>query len=195
MKNRAAFLKLKRLADLVLASAGLVAGLPFWPILAALVKLDSPGPVFYAQDRVGRDGRVFRLWKFRSMIDKAETNGALWAHANDRRITGVGRALRRLHLDEWPQLLNVIRGDMSLVGPRPERPEFVSSLRQALPGYGKRHAVRPGLTGWAQVRYRYASSLEQARVKLGYDLFYVDHMSPALDFEILLKTVLVIGKE
>jgi len=195
MSDKAVYLKIKRAADVVLGSVGLVAGLPLWPIIAALVRLDSRGPVFYAQNRVGKDGRIFRLVKFRSMIEKAETNGALWAHVNDERITGVGRVLRRLHLDELPQLLNVIRGDMSLVGPRPERPEFVGELERAIPGYRRRHAVKPGLTGWAQVSYMYASSLESSRVKLGYDIYYVENMGIALDFEILLKTVRVIGKE
>lgn len=195
MNDKSVYSKIKRITDVVLGSVGLVIGLPLWPVIAALIRFDSPGPVFYVQDRVGQDGRVFRIAKFRSMIDEAETNGALWAHVNDKRITRVGRVLRRLHLDELPQLLNVIGGDMSLVGPRPERPEFVSELERVIPGYGRRHAVKPGLTGWAQVNYKYASSLESSRVKLGYDIYYVENKGIALDFEIMLKTVRVIGKE
>jgi lipopolysaccharide/colanic/teichoic acid biosynthesis glycosyltransferase len=185
---------IKRIADIALGAAGLVMSLPFWPLIAILVRMGSRGPVFYWQDRLGKDGVVFRLWKFRSMIHGAETNGAAWAEEDDARVTPVGRVLRRLHIDELPQLANVLKGEMSIVGPRPERPEFIASLEQAIPHYRRRLAVKPGLTGWAQVKYRYASSLETSRVKLGYDLEYVDRMGFLMDLRIMLMTFKVIFK-
>jgi lipopolysaccharide/colanic/teichoic acid biosynthesis glycosyltransferase len=185
---------IKRAADVALGAAGLILSLPFWPLVAVLIRMGSRGPVFYAQDRVGKDGKVFLLWKFRSMIQGAESNGAIWAEEDDARVTPVGRVLRRLHIDEVPQLANVLRGEMSIVGPRPERPEFIASLEQAIPRYRLRLAVKPGLTGWAQVKYQYASSLETSRVKLGYDLEYVDRMGFLMDLRIMLMTVKVIFK-
>jgi lipopolysaccharide/colanic/teichoic acid biosynthesis glycosyltransferase len=169
---------------------GLTLLAPVGLIIAALVKVSSRGPVLYHQTRVGHQGRHFVVHKFRSMYSDAEAEtGAVWATSNDARITPLGRWLRSTRLDEVPQLWNVLIGEMSLVGPRPERPEFVSSLTETIPFYGLRHGVRPGLTGWAQVRYTYGASVEDALEKLQYDLFYMKHVSFALDLVILFLTV------
>ena len=151
-------LKSKRLIDITVSSLILLISLPFWPFMALLIRINSKGPVFYTQKRVGKNESTFSLYKFRSMIDKAEKDEALWADDNDKRITFIGGILRKLHLDELPQLWNVIKGDMSLVGPRPERPEFVEKLENEIRYYSFRHLTKPGLTGWAQVNYPYASS-------------------------------------
>ena len=180
---------LKRTGDVLFSAVGLAISLPFWPFVAAAIKLGSRGPVFYAQDRVGKGGKRFSLIKFRSMIANAENGDPVWAKIDDERITPVGRVLRRIHMDEWPQLWNVLRGDMSLVGPRPERPAFVEDLAGKIPFYMLRHTVNPGLTGWAQVNYKYAASLESSRIKLEYDLYYIARWSPLLDAGILLRTV------
>ena len=162
-------------------------------LLAALcVRLDSPGPVIYAQKRVGLRGREFTVYKFRSMTVDAEKNGAVWASAHDARVTRVGRILRKLRIDELPQLWNVLRGDMSFIGPRPERMEFVRRLERVIPFYWVRHSVKPGLTGWAQVCFPYGASEEDARIKLEYDLYYIKNMSLLLDLNILFKTVGVV---
>lgn len=182
----------KRLLDIALAATGLALGFPAWPFIALAVKLDSPGRVFYCQDRVGRGGRRFLVIKFRSMSADAENGAAQWAEENDSRVTRVGRVLRRFHLDEWPQLWNVLRGDMSLVGPRPERPEFVRELERRVPHYADRFAAKPGLTGWAQVRFKYASTFEDAQVKLEYDLYYISRWSLSLDILILARTLGVV---
>jgi lipopolysaccharide/colanic/teichoic acid biosynthesis glycosyltransferase len=159
-------------------------------LIAIAVKATSRGPVFYHQARVGRHGRLFTVHKFRSMRADAEAlTGAVWARRNDHRITVVGRFLRRSRFDELPQLWNILKGEMSLVGPRPERPEFVQELSRSIPFYGERHAVRPGLTGWAQVRYTYGASVEDAMEKLQYDLFYIKNMSLARDLFIIFDTV------
>jgi len=180
----------KRTLDVTVAAAGLVLALPLLLVIAALVRLTSRGPVLYHQRRVGQHGRVFTIHKIRSMrIDAEAESGPVWARAGDGRTTRIGRWLRRARLDELPQLWNVLRGDMSLVGPRPERPEFVEGLQRTLPYYGERHAVRPGVTGWAQVRYTYAASVENAAQKLQYDLYYVKNLSIALDLFILFETI------
>ena len=180
----------KRTLDVTVSSVGIVLGAPLMLLVAAAVRLTSPGPVIYQQERVGLRGHVFKVAKFRSMRQDAEKGtGAVWASKADPRVTPVGRFLRRSRLDELPQLWNVLRGDMSFVGPRPERPEFVSSLTKEIPYYGQRHSVRPGLTGWAQVRYTYAASVEDAMEKLQYDLFYIKNMSIALDLFIIANTV------
>jgi exopolysaccharide biosynthesis polyprenyl glycosylphosphotransferase len=167
-----------------------VLGAPIMLLVSAAVSLTSPGPVLYRQERVGLRGHIFRVIKFRSMRQDAEkATGAVWATKDDRRVTPIGGFLRRTRLDELPQLWNVLRGDMSFVGPRPERPEFVSSLTEEIPFYGQRHSVRPGLTGWAQVRYTYGASLEDAMEKLQYDLYYIKNMSIALDLFIIANTV------
>lgn len=183
----------KRLSDL-LASAGMLLALgPVMAVVAALIKLTSRGPVLYHQQRVGQRGRVFVIRKFRSMRTDAEANtGAVWARQNDDRVTPIGRLLRLTRLDELPQLWNVLVGDMSLIGPRPERPEFVDMLREKIPFYGERHAIRPGLTGWAQVRYAYGASVEDAMEKLQYDLFYMKNMSLALDLVIAFETAKIV---
>ncbi|MDY6878139.1 MAG: sugar transferase [Chloroflexota bacterium] len=184
---------LQRLADVLLSLAGLICLVPFFLLIALILYLDCPGPIFYSQIRTGHTGRPFRLYKFRSMIPDAEPEGhALWASANDSRITRFGKIMRRTRLDELPQLWNVLKGDMSLIGPRPERPEFVTELEQEIPFYNVRHLVRPGLSGWAQVRYRYGNSKEDALIKLQYDLYYIKHRSPFLNLLILWKTIGVI---
>ena len=167
-----------------------MAGAPVLLGLAALVRMTSPGPAFYHQTRVGLRGQLFRVHKIRTMrVDAEAGTGPTWAQPGDTRTTTVGRWLRRSRLDELPQLWNVLIGEMSLVGPRPERPEFVAGLQATLPFYGERHAVRPGLTGWAQVRYTYAASVEDAAQKLQYDLYYVKNLSIALDLIILVETL------
>ena len=180
----------KRSLDVVAASIGLMLSAPILLVLAAVVKLTSPGPVFYSQRRVGRDGQLFTVHKLRSMCADAERDtGPVWARGGDARITTVGRFLRRTRLDELPQFWTILVGHMSLVGPRPERPEFVQSLRQQIPFYGQRHVVKPGLTGWAQVRYTYGATVEDALEKLQYDLFYIKNMAIALDLFIIFETV------
>jgi len=182
----------KRALDLGLGLVLLVLLLPLLLLIALAVVLDDPGPALYAQVRVGRGGAPFRLLKFRSMVRDAERDGPRWASLGDPRVTRVGRVIRRYRLDELPQLLNVLAGEMSLVGPRPERPEFVPRLAAALPGYDERHLVKPGLTGWAQVEQGYAASVEDAAAKLRHDLYYVAHRSLALDLLVLARTFRVV---
>jgi exopolysaccharide biosynthesis polyprenyl glycosylphosphotransferase len=181
----------KRLTDVILASIGLLLTGPVMLIVAPLVRLTSPGPALYSQSRVGKDGVLFTIYKFRSMCVDAEVGtGAVWAKVGgDPRVTPFGKFLRRSRLDELPQLWNVLRGDMSFVGPRPERPEFIAELTKQIPFYGQRHVVRPGLTGWAQVRHGYGASIEDSLQKLQYDLFYIKHMSSAFDLFVVFETV------
>jgi sugar transferase (PEP-CTERM system associated) len=185
----------KRGLDVIVAGVGLVCALPVLLALAVLVKASSRGPALYRQQRVGQHGRLFNVYKIRTMRHDAEAGtGAVWAQPGDARVTRIGRWLRRARLDELPQLWNVIIGNMSLVGPRPERPEFVSGLTRTISFYGQRHVVKPGVTGWAQVRYSYGASVEDAMEKLQYDLFYIKNMSISLDLFIIfetLKTVLL----
>lgn len=189
---RHVFCTAKRLVDLVASICGLGMLLLLAPCIAVANRFRCPGPLFYPQVRVGKGGKKFTVYKFRSMIPAAEKDcGAVWACAGDDRVTAVGRILRKTRLDEIPQFWNVLKGEMSLVGPRPERPEFVSTLAQELPFYQSRHAVRPGITGWAQVRYPYGSSIEDALAKLEYDLYYVKHQSLYLELSILIKTAVV----
>jgi sugar transferase (PEP-CTERM system associated) len=181
--------KLKRTMDILVAL--LLLGL-LWPLMGMaiiLIKRDSPGPAIFSQARVGEGKRVFTLYKFRSMIHDAEQNGAVWAEQNDPRITKIGHWLRKTRIDELPQLINVIRGDMSLVGPRPERPEFVRDLEKEIPYYYIRHTVKPGITGWAQIMYPYGSTKKDALNKLEYELFYIKNMSLLLDVKILCRTI------
>lgn len=181
---------IKRFCDLVLASLGLLFCLPIWPLIGLLIKMSSPGPVFYYQHRVGIYGKTFSLIKFRSMIDGAEADGKpLWASPADSRVTWIGRILRKTRLDETPQFINVLKGDMSFVGPRPERPEFVTLLSSAIPYYSLRHLVKPGLTGWAQIMHGYGASEKDALEKLRYDLYYIKHGSFVLDFMIIIRTI------
>ena len=180
----------KRLLDIIAASVGLLLTAPLMLVIAVAVKLTSPGPVFYLQPRVGQNGRIFTIRKFRSMrVDAEAASGAVWAVANDPRLTSIGGFLRSTRLDELPQLWNVLMDEMSLVGPRPERPEFVNHLEQEIRFYGQRHVVKPGLTGWAQISYPYGSSVHDALQKLQYDLYYLKHMSVALDVFIILATL------
>lgn len=183
----------RRCFDLIGGAALLLAALPLMVVVAILIKLDSPGPVFYRQQRAGLLGRPFMLLKFRSMRLDAETPGApRWAQKHDPRITRIGHFMRQTRIDELPQLLNVLRGHMSVIGPRPERPHFIAELALAIPFYDKRAFVRPGITGWAQVNYPYGASVEDAREKLAYDLYYVKHRSMLLNIVILCSTVRVI---
>jgi sugar transferase (PEP-CTERM system associated) len=183
----------KRLFDLVCASVLLLLAAPVMLLAALLIKLDSPGPVIYRQDRVGLNGRTFAVVKFRSMRADAEKDGTpRWATAGDDRVTRIGRVLRVTRIDELPQLLSVLKGDMSLVGPRPERPFFVEQLTQQIPFFAVRHSVKPGVTGWAQVRYQYGSTVEDAQEKLQYDLYYVKNHTLLLDLQVLLETVHVV---
>src|SRR5688572_11014253 len=183
----------KRAFDLVLSSVGFVLAAPFTLLTALAVYLDSDGPILYCQERVGEHGKVFTVYKFRSMQVDAEKEGTpMWARSGDERVTRVGRIIRKTRLDELPQLWNVLRGDMSFVGPRPERPFFVEQLAQEIPFYQQRHSIKPGLTGWAQVKYQYGSSIEDAMEKLRYDLYYIKHLSLALDLSIVFDTVKVI---
>lgn len=179
----------KRGFDIAFSLGLLVLLAPLLAVVALAVKLNSPGPVLYRQTRVGRFGQAFSIMKFRTMVVDAEREGACWAAERDPRITGVGHYLRRMRLDEIPQAINVLRGEMSVVGPRPERPEFVGELARAIPYYTERHNLRPGITGWAQINCPYGSSLEDTRLKLGYDLFYLKNYSISLDLVILLRTV------
>lgn len=207
---------LKRSLDVVGASIGLIAFSPVFVILAVAIKLDSRGPIFYTQERIGINrrrsrsgepphggcrrvsdtfGRPFKIYKLRTMVADAERNtGPVWAAAKDNRITRLGRLLRKTRLDEMPQLWNVVRGDMSIVGPRPERPMFVASITESLPEYPKRCSALPGITGLAQVKSRYDSSIETVNRKLAYDLYYVRHGRLLLDLKIMAATVKVMAR-
>ena len=183
---------LKRIGDILGSSLGLAFLAPLLGIIALVIRLDSPGPVLYRQTRVGLHGYPYVLLKFRSMRNDAEAEGVKWAEIGDSRVTKVGSWLRKLRLDELPQFMNVLKGEMSLVGPRPERPHFVQDLRKEIPYYDLRHTVRPGITGWAQTCFQYAASLEDSHVKLQYDLYYVKNLSLWLDFRILFRTIRVV---
>ena len=184
---------IKRLTDLLIACSLIALILPLMLIVALAIKCDSLAPVFYRQERVGLNGRRFALLKFRSMRQDAEADGRpVWAAARDNRVTRVGGFMRLTRIDELPQLFNVLRGEMSLVGPRPERPHFVDHLGKIIPSYDERHTVLPGITGWAQVNYPYGASVEDARQKLAYDLYYITNRSLLLDLRILGATVGVV---
>jgi exopolysaccharide biosynthesis polyprenyl glycosylphosphotransferase len=212
--SRLYYRKIKRLTDLVFSLLVLLVSWPLLVLAAIAIKLDSPGPIFYRQERLGQDGEPFHIIKFRTMINNAELAGPQWAAPNDSRITRVGRVLRKMRLDEFPQLINILKGEMSLIGPRPERQEFVQEFRapvavwqakcsacplsngeklltykERLPYYSYRLLIRPGLTGWAQVKFPYASTMEETKEKLQYDLYYIKHVSFFLDLAILLKTL------
>lgn len=184
---------LKRITDLLCAITGLLLLLPVLPFIALFIRIDSPGPILYRQTRVGEGEKLFDLYKFRSMRQDAETGtGAVWAKEKDTRVTRFGEFLRKSRIDEIPQLFNVLKGDMSLVGPRPERPEFVKKLTEVIPYYSERHYIKPGVTGWAQVRYPYGASVEDAVEKLRYDLYYIKNISLPFDIMIIMETVKVI---
>ena len=187
------FRLLRRMLNFTVALMGLILSLPLLPFIVLAVRMDSGGPVLYRQQRVGRRGQVFYCYKFRTMRTNAEADtGATWASDDDPRITRVGKFLRSSRLDEIPQLWCVLKGDMHFVGPRPERPEFVEWLSKEIPYYGVRHVVRPGITGWAQVQYKYGNTLADAREKLQYDLFYIKNASLGLDFLIIFQTVKIV---
>lgn len=184
---------IKRVVGIAISSCGILLLLPFLPVVGLLIRLDSPGPVFFRQIRVGERDKLFSIYKFRTMRQDAEKNcGAVWSPEDDPRITRVGKLLRKTRIDELPQLYNVLRGDMSLVGPRPERPEFVERLNEVIPYYSTRHFVKPGVTGWAQIWYPYGASDEDALEKLRYDLYYIKNYTLGLDFLIMLETVKVV---
>lgn len=188
---------LKRIMDIVIAGVVLIFFAPLWLIIALAIKLDSPGPVFYRQKRVGKDEQEFLIYKFRSMIHNAESqSGPQWAQPDDPRVTRVGRIIRKLRLDEIPQFINVLKGEMSLIGPRPERPYFVEQFKHKIPFYSRRLKVKPGITGWAQIKGQYDTSIENVKTKLQYDLFYLENMSLRMDLKILLNTfyVMLMGK-
>jgi sugar transferase (PEP-CTERM system associated) len=185
-------LLLKRLLDLVCGLTGLVLTAPLILLIAIVIRLDSKGPVIFRQTRVGLRGKPFQLLKFRSMCLDAERSGPVWATEKDPRVTRAGRFLRKYRLDELPQFVNIIRGEMSFVGPRPERPVFVERLRNEISYYDERHSIRPGLTGWAQVQYRYGATIEDARRKMEYDLFYLKNMSVPFDCAIILRTIRIV---
>ena len=179
----------KRFIDIAVSAVGLVVAAPLILIAAIIIKLESKGTVFYSQVRTGRFSRSFRIYKLRTMCSNSEVNGAQWAVKNDSRITAVGKILRKTRLDELPQFWNVLKGEMSLIGPRPERPEFVGELSEQIPFYQQRHLVKPGLSGWAQVNYPYGASVEDAYNKLTYDFYYIKNASLALDLQIVLRTI------
>ncbi len=180
----------KQIVEFAISLILFIVAIPILLLAALLIKLDSRGPVFFRQERIGQNGRAFTLWKFRSMFQDAEkTTGPVWATKDDPRVTRTGKLLRRTRIDELPQLFSVLHGDMSLVGPRPERPSFVKELEVAIPYYHLRHSVKPGVTGWAQIRNGYANTLENTIEKLQYDLFYIKNMSPQLDAYIIFETI------
>jgi len=188
-----AFRLVRRLINLVVGFLGLLLTAPLVPLVVLAIKIDSPGPAFYRQKRVGRKGKIFYCYKFRTMRADAEADiGPTWADDDDPRITGVGKFLRLVRLDEIPQFWCVLKGDMAFVGPRPERPEFVEWLSQKIPYYHLRHLVRPGITGWAQIRYKYGNTVDDAREKLQYDLFYIKNASIGLDLMIMLQTIKIV---
>ncbi len=191
-RKSAFLLAAKRTTDCVVSILVLLFALPLMPLIAAAIWLESGGPVLFHQVRVGLLGRRFQIVKFRSMYRDAESDGPRWASEGDKRVTRVGRLLRKFRLDELPQLFNVLRGEMSLVGPRPERPHFCAMLEEQIPYFGQRHAVRPGITGWAQIKYPYGSSIKDARAKLELELYYIKNLSVMLDLTIMVETAKVV---
>jgi sugar transferase (PEP-CTERM system associated) len=192
-RRSAIFIAVRRMLSIIISLVGLLLTLPLLPLIMLAISLDSKGPVFYTQTRMGKGGRLFKVVKFRTMREDAEFGtGAQWAANNDPRITRVGKFLRISRLDEIPQLWCVLKGDMAFVGPRPERPEFIEMLSKEIPYYGVRHMVRPGVTGWAQIKYKYGSTIEDAREKLQYDLYYIKHASIGLDLVIMFMTVKIV---
>lgn len=191
--KRSSILKrVKRCFDILFSLVGLTFFFPVSIMIAIAIKLDSKGPIFYRQEREGEDGKIFHLLKFRSMCVDAEENGPVWAGMEDQRITRVGRLIRTLRFDEIPQMLNVLKGDMSFVGPRPERPFFTKQLKMEIPFYCQRNTIKPGITGWAQIRYPYGASKEDALEKLKYDLYYIKHMSLLFDLTIIFETAKIV---
>ena len=192
LNTRGSLRRLKRALDVLISLLLLIPAAPIMLITAIIVRLESPGPVIYKQDRVGLFEKEFTVYKFRSMRADAEKNGAVWASAHDARVTKFGKFIRKVRIDELPQIWNILKGDMSFIGPRPERMAFVTKLKETIPYYSLRHTVKPGLTGWAQVCYPYGASEDDARRKLEYDLYYIKNMSILLDINIVFKTVGVV---
>ena len=192
LNTRGSLRRLKRALDVLISLLLLIPAAPIMLLTALIVRLESPGPVIYKQDRVGLFEKEFTMYKFRSMRADAEKNGAVWASAQDSRVTKFGKFIRKVRIDELPQIWNILKGDMSFIGPRPERMAFVTTLKETIPYYSLRHTVKPGLTGWAQVCYPYGASEEDARRKLEYDLYYIKNMSILLDINIVFKTVGVV---
>jgi exopolysaccharide biosynthesis polyprenyl glycosylphosphotransferase len=183
----------KRFIDIIVSFLILFLGLPFWILITLAIKIDSKGPVLYTQKRVGKDEHIFKILKFRSMVQDAEhKSGPIWADKNDKRVTRVGKILRKLRIDEIPQFINVLDGNMSLIGPRPERPFFVEQLSKEIPLYKRRLKIRPGITGWAQVKHKYDENIDDVKKKVQYDLFYIENMSLRMDFKILFHTIAVV---
>lgn len=180
---------IKRLLDVFFSAFGLLVSLPITLISALIIKLESPGPIFYTQERVGEMGQTFKVIKFRSMCSDAEKDGPVWAMQNDTRVTGYGAFMRKVRIDEVPQMWNVLKGEMSFVGPRPERPVFVEELTKSIPYYSLRHTVKPGITGWAQILYPYGASEEDALRKLEYDLYYIKNLAVSMDLWIIFQTI------
>ena len=178
-----------RLFDIVVALIGLTLGLLLLPLLVIGNFLANRGPLLYTQERVGRNGVPFKIYKFRSMIVNAEAQGAVFASSNDSRITPFGKFLRKTRIDEFPQFINILKGDMAVIGPRPERPVFVQQIAEIMPFYHTRHVIKPGLTGWAQVKHSYGESIDDSLIKLQYDLYYIKHRSPFLDLNVIIKTL------
>ena len=190
-RKSALLLWAKRSLDIVVSLIALILCLPLFAVVAVAILFESGSPILFRQDRTGLKGHPFEMLKFRSMCTNAEKEGPQWAVSDDSRVTRVGKFIRKYRIDELPQVINVLRGEMSIVGPRPERPHFVAMLEEQIPYYGLRHSVRPGITGWAQVRYQYGASVEQTMTKLEYDLFYIKHLSLMLDLAVLLETAKV----
>ncbi len=185
--------KLKRFIDIILSILILIISLPITIITSIAIKIESEGPIFFVQERMGQNGKIFKMIKFRSMKKDAEKHtGPVWSQKDDPRVTRVGKIIRKLRIDEIPQFINVLIGDMSIVGPRPERPYFVEKLAQEIPYYKRRLRVRPGITGWAQVKHKYDESIEDVKIKLRYDLFYIENMSIRMDLKILFRTIFVV---
>ena len=184
---------LKRFFDIIVASVSLIICLPIWLTTSFFIKVDSRGTIFYSQERAGKDGKLFKIYKFRSMIYNAEKDtGPVWAGEQDKRITRIGKIIRRFHIDETPQLINIIKGDMSLVGPRPERPYFIDKLKDKYPFYSRRFKIRPGVTGWAQINQPFDLKLEDVHQKLKYDFYYIENLSFRLDINIIINTIWVV---
>jgi exopolysaccharide biosynthesis polyprenyl glycosylphosphotransferase len=185
--------QIKRLIDIAVSLCVLVVGAPVWIAFACIIRLSSPGPAIFKQERIGRNGKPFVMMKFRSMVQDAEKkSGPKWATENDPRITPVGRFIRKTRIDEIPQFINVLKGEMSLVGPRPERAFFIEKLRQEIPWYVRRIKMKPGITGWAQVKHKYDETIEDVKQKVLYDLYYFENMSLSLDIKILIRTLWVV---
>ncbi|MDP2909507.1 MAG: exopolysaccharide biosynthesis polyprenyl glycosylphosphotransferase [bacterium] len=187
--NKQLFELAKRIFDVILAVILGILTLLILPLIAFLIKVESRGPIFYRQKRTGKNGKIFEIIKFRSMVQNAEENGAQWANEKDKRMTKIGKILRKARIDELPQLWNILKGEMSFIGPRPERPEFVAELQKQIPHYAMRHLIKPGLSGWAQIKFPYGASVQDATEKLQYDLYYVKNRSAILDLAITLRTI------